>query len=200
MKAYYASIAEYVDESSRVLDIGCGDGTLLEFLKKEKRARVHGMDLNSDRVSKAVSRGLSVVQGDADLDLVHYPDQAFDTVIMALSLQAMKRPKEVLDEALRVGKQVIIVIPNFGHIRNRLYLTFKGRMPVTKTLSYEWYETPNIHFCTVKDFMALAQTLKAGIKKRRYITTSGKAKSFSGSGCLSANLFGEYGVFCLSRS
>ncbi len=192
-------IYSLIEEGSKIIDIGCGAGKLLKALEK-KNVSGHGLELESEKVSAAVSNGLSVIQGDADNDLQYYPDNGFDYAILALSLQSMKEPKHVLEEALRIAKHVMVVIPNFGSIENRLYLFAKGRMPVTSQLSYQWYETPNIHFCTISDFVELTKEIGCTIEKRIAINKSGKNKEFKGNGCLGANLFSEHGVFELSKN
>ncbi len=182
-------IAEYVQHKDRVLDIGCGDGTLLESLEQQHDVSGHGLELRQSEVSAAVAKGLSVVQGNADEDLIHYPDHSFDVVISSKTLQATHSPKEVLRQILRIGKRSIVSIPNFGQWYNRFHLGVYGRMPVSKTLSYAWYETPNIHFCTVEDFIQLAEELGANISDIRYIGGTG-ARLFP-------NLCAELAVFVL---
>lgn len=199
LRADQKIIAKLIEANTKVIDIGCGEGELLSFLEAEKNIHGHGLEIESGKVSTAVSRGLSVIQGDGDNDLKHYPNNAFDYAILGQTLQIMQQPKEVLEETLRIAKKVIVAIPNFGHIANRIYFSSRGRMPVTKKLSYQWYETPNIHFCTIKDFVALARELGCRIEKQLYITNSGKPHKFSGDGSLIANIFGEYGIFVLSR-
>lgn len=160
----YAIIADFVPQGARVLDVGCGDGTLLALLEEKKQVDGRGLELSQDGVNEAVARGLSVVQGDADTDLATYPDRSFDVVILSQTLQATQAPKKVLEELLRIGKRVIVTIPNFGNWRARLHLLVQGRMPVTKSLPYSWYDTPNIHFCTLRDFLNLADEVNATIE------------------------------------
>ncbi|WP_289035093.1 methionine biosynthesis protein MetW [uncultured Roseibium sp.] len=158
-------VSNLVPQGARVLDIGSSDGTLLMLLAKECGVDGRGIELSQDGVNKCVARGLSVIQGDADTDLADYPDKSFDVVVMSQTLQATRDPKGVMDELLRIGHQVIISIPNFAHWRNRLQLLFRGRMPVTKYLPYEWYDTPNIHFCSLRDFVELCKELDATVEK-----------------------------------
>jgi methionine biosynthesis protein MetW len=148
-------IAELIEPGSRVLDVGCGDGALLEWLAKSRGVDGRGIELSQQGVNAGVARGLSVIQGDADADLVYYPDKSFDYVILSQTLQATKQPKVVLKHLLRIGQRAIVAVPNFGHYRVRMQILLKGRMPVTKNLPYTWYDTPNIHFCTLQDMIEL---------------------------------------------
>lgn len=150
-----AVIAAHVAPGSRVLDIGCGDGELMAALRDGKQVDARGMELDPANVAECVARGLSVIQGDADSDLADYPDQAFDYAILSQTLQTTKRPDRVLDDLLRVGRKAFVSFPNFAHWQVRLSLLWNGRMPVTRLLPVAWYETPNIHHVTVRDFRAL---------------------------------------------
>jgi methionine biosynthesis protein MetW len=152
-----------VADGARVLDVGCGDGALLEHLKRNKRAVGRGIELSQAGVNACVARGLSVVQGDADTDLRDYPTAAFDYAILSQTLQATENPKGVLTELARIARDAIVSFPNFGHWRVRWTVAAKGRMPVTAALAYQWWETPNIHLCTIKDFLRLADTLGVSI-------------------------------------
>lgn len=158
-------ITGFVTPYARVLDVGCGDGALLQRLEDEKQVDGRGIELSQKGVNEAVARGLSVVQGDADHDLATYPDKAFDFVILSQTLQATYNPRLVLDQLLRIGSNVVVSIPNFGNWRVRTQLVFKGRMPVTTDLPYSWYDTPNIHFCTVRDFLTLVHDIDANVEK-----------------------------------
>ena len=149
-----AAIAEMIEPNSRVLDVGCGDGALLEHLKQTRNVDGRGIELSQQNVNHCVARGLSVLQGDADTDLADYPSQAFDVVILSQTIQATRSPKTVLAALLRIGKLTAVSFPNFGHWRIRLSLLANGRMPQTRTLGYTWHETPNIHLCTIADFVA----------------------------------------------
>ncbi|NNG05976.1 MAG: methionine biosynthesis protein MetW [Inquilinus sp.] len=190
-------IADMVTAGSRVLDVGCQNGELLETLWREKRVDGRGIEISQEGVHNSVSRGLSVVQGDADTDLSDYPTGAFDFAILSHTLQAMHDPKGVLDNLVRIGRQAIVSFPNFGHWRVRVSLLLKGRMPVTSHLSYEWYETPNIHFCTIADFVALCRQIDIGIDASMILAPGGRVLG-TGPGAY-ANLFGEQVVFLLSR-
>jgi methionine biosynthesis protein MetW len=156
-------VADMIEDGSRVLDVGCGDGALLEYLKRQKRAVGRGIELSQAGVNACVGRGLSVVQGDADTDLRDYPTAAFDYAILSQTLQATEDPRGVLTELARIARHAIVSFPNFGHWRVRWTVAARGRMPVTAALAYQWWETPNIHLCTIRDFLTLAETLGVAI-------------------------------------
>ncbi|MGH6923818.1 MAG: methionine biosynthesis protein MetW [Propylenella sp.] len=158
-------ITGFVTPGARVLDIGCGDGALLQRLEEEKQVDGRGIELSQRGVNEAVARGLSVIQGDADHDLATYPDEAFDFVILSQTLQATHNPRVVLEQLLRIGRKVVVSIPNFGNWRIRSQFILRGRMPITEELPYSWYDTPNIHFCTVRDFLALVAEIDAKVEK-----------------------------------
>ena len=192
------AIADMVASGSSLIDVGCGEGDLLAFLQAEKSASGRGIELGQSGVNRCISRGLSVIQGDADTDLQYYPDQAYDYAILSQTLQTLRNPKEVLEHLVRIARHAIVSVPNFGHWKNRLYLMMNGRMPVTKTLSYEWYDTPNIHFCTITDFIVLCESLGLTIEKRLYVSEDGLPNNFNNHGLL-ANLFGQQGIFMISK-
>lgn len=191
-------ITQMVAHNSKVLDIGCGDGMLLEHLFATRQVEGCGIELSQEKVTRCLKKGVSVIQGNADTDLVYYPEDSFDYVISSQVIQATHNPKKVLSEALRIGKRVVISLPNFGYWRNRWYLLANGRMPVTKTLSYEWYETPNIHFCTLRDFMLLCDELDCVIERELFIDACSHPirNDFRR---LVPNLFAEQGVFLLRK-
>ncbi len=191
-------VADLVAPDSRVLDIGCGDGMLLELLQMTKNVDGRGMELSQEGVNGCVARGLSVVQGDADRDLADYPDDAFDFVILSQALQAMRAPRDVLKQMLRIGSNVIVSLPNFGFWRNRLQIFFGGRMPVTDYLPYSWYDTPNIHFCTIRDFMELCRKLDARVEKAVAFRANGQRVPIAMPWWI-LNLAGEQAVFLLRR-
>ncbi len=199
LRADLKAIANLVPTGSTVLDIGCGDGELLAWLTEHKLIKGRGMELGLAGVNACIAKGLSVIQGDAEADLDYYLDQSVDYVILSQSLQAMRDPKAMLANLVRIGKHAIVSIPNFGYIKNRLYLLFKGEMPVTKTLSYQWYDTPNIHFCTIDDLVVLCEKMGIQIESRLCLDKNGIPYSFKGRSQF-ANLFGEQGVFLLKKS
>lgn len=191
-------VAEMVANKSRVLDIGCGDGALLRLLSEERGVDARGIELSQKGVNDCVAKGLSVIQGDAETDLVDYPDDSFDYVILSQTLQATRNPKKVLEQMLRIGRCAIVSFPNFGHWRIRSQIVFGGRMPITENLPMAWYETPNIHFCTIRDFVALVDELDARIAKAVALDSSGAPMRVSAPWWV-WNLFGEQAVFLLDR-
>jgi len=188
----YAIISALVEPDSKVLDLGCGDGELLQWLAENKRVDARGIEISSAKVQRAIARGVSVYQGDIDEGLADYPDGAFDYVILSQTLQETRRPLQVLREMLRVGKRVIVAFPNFGHWSVRLAHLVSGRAPKTKLFPYEWYESPNIHFLTVQDFAELAK--KEGWTVERRIFLSGHYL-----GTILPNLMAEVAVFLIRR-
>jgi methionine biosynthesis protein MetW len=191
-------VASFITPGSKVLDVGSGDGLLLEMLQNEKQVDARGVEISQRGVNECVARGLSVIQGDADTDLTFYPDKGFDFVILSQTLQATRNPKLVLDELLRIGEHAIVSFPNFGHWRVRLSLLFMGRMPVTKELAYSWYDTPNIHFCTIRDFVGLCDELGARVEKAAALDISGQRIGVSMPWWF-WNFFGQQAVFLLRR-
>ncbi|MDR3440745.1 methionine biosynthesis protein MetW [Telmatospirillum sp.] len=190
-------VADMVDPRSRVLDIGCGEGILLDYLNRFKQVDGRGIELSMAGVRAAVAHGLSVIQGDADTDLKDYPSAAFDYVILSQTLQATREPKRVLENMLRIGRRAIVSFPNFGHWRVRLSLLGHGRMPVTETLTYQWCDTPNIHLCTIRDFRVLCDELGIVIERAISLDSRGRTR-FDAAGHL-ANWLGEQAVFLLRR-
>lgn len=191
-------IADLISPGSRVLDIGCGDGELLELLARDKQVDGRGLEISQRGVNQCVARGLSVIQGDADHDLQYYPDKGFDYVILSQTLQATRNPRHVLDELLRIGERAIVSFPNFGHWRVRFSLLLKGRMPVTKELPYSWYDTPNIHFCTIRDFVALCDEVGATVESAQALDANGEKIGLSMPWWF-WNFFGQQAIFLLKR-
>ncbi len=190
------AIANLIESNSRVLDVGCGNGELLSHLQRTKKVDARGMELSQTGVNACVAKGLSVVQGDADTDLIDYPSNAFGTVVLSQTLQATKDPKGVLTELMRIGQSIIVSFPNFGNWRVRLDLLFRGRMPVTSSLSESWYRTPNIHLCTVRDFLDLCETLNATLVEAYSLSTDGRIRPIHGS-LKRANLVSEQVIFMI---
>ena len=191
-----AAIAEMIPHGARVLDVGCGDGALLEHLTATKKVDGRGLELSQQNVNACVTRGLAVIQGDADTDLHEYPSQVFDFVILSQTIQATRSPKSVLGHLLRIGKHTAVSLPNFGHWRVRLSLLSCGRMPRTHALDYEWYDTPNIHLCTIADFAALAEKAGAEIEYALALSENGRTRPMR-VGAWSPNVLAEGAIFLL---
>ena len=191
-------IASMIEPGCRLLDVGCGDGALLRHLVADKGVDGRGIEISREGVNACVRRGLSVIQGDADTDLVDYPDDGFDMVVLSQTLQATHNPRQVILHLLRIGRYAIVSFPNFAYWRCRLQLALGGRMPVTESLDNPWYATPNSHFCTIRDFLALCRGEGITVEKSYALKHDGSNGGFSASGFL-ANLLGEQGVFLLTR-
>jgi methionine biosynthesis protein MetW len=194
----YLVINRMVAAGSRVLDVGCGDGSLLEMLADTRNVDGRGIEIRQENVHRCVARGLSVIQGDANRDLRDYPDAAFDYVILSQTVQAMHEPREVLEQLLRIGRRAIISFPNFGHWRVRLYLALLGRMPVTGALPDTWFDTHNIHMCTIRDFFELCAALDVTVERAVALDRSGKQLNLANN-LWSSNLLGEQAVFLLTH-
>lgn len=197
-----ALIVDMVTEGARVLDIGCGTGALLEMLQSARGADARGLEISQAGVNACVARGLSVIQGDADVDLEAYPAGAFDFVILSRTIQAIRRPRQVLEEMLRIGQRVVVSLPNFGHWRIRWQIAVHGRMPITHALDQPWYESDNIHLCTVEDFVRLCEEIGAKVERAVMIHTTPRgrriAEDFTPRRGF-ANLLAEEAVFRLAR-
>jgi methionine biosynthesis protein MetW len=191
------TIADMIEFDTRVLDVGCGSGTLLDYLAHFKQVDGRGIELSTEGVNACVSNGLSVIQGDANVDLKDYPDQSFDYVVLSQTLQAMDAPRDVLAQLLRIGRHAIISFPNFAHWRVRTHLVFRGRMPVSETLPHQWYETPNIHFCTIKDFTVLCKEMGITVERAISLYHSGSVFRRIDMAPFLSNLLGEQAVFLL---
>ncbi len=198
MKNEFQVIAELIEKNKKVLDVGCGDGTLMEFLKNNKNINIRGLEISKNKVQGCIAKGLTVIEGNAERDLKQFPDKSFDYVVLSQTLQAFLDPELVLKELLRVGKQAIVTIPNFGYWKIRLHLLLKGTMPITKTLPDEWYNTPNIHMCSIKDFFNFVKSRDIKIFKSLAINNK-NASIISGSNLTIKNLFANLGIFLIEK-
>ena len=198
MKQEFNIIANNIESGTRVLDVGCGDGVLIEYLKKEKNIDVRGLEISKDKVQNCISKGLTVIEGNAEIDLKQFPDNSFDYVVLSQTLQAFINPELVIKELLRVGKRAIITIPNFGFWKIRLHLLIKGSMPVTKTLPDEWYNTPNLHMCTIKDFVEFSNKINFKIFKSIAMNKK-KTSLINNKNLFIKNLFSELGIFLIEK-
>ena len=198
MKLEFKIIADLLEENTRILDVGCDDGTLMEFLKKNKNVDIRGIEISKKKVQVCISKGLTVLEGNAEFDLKQFPENSFDYVVLGQTLQAFVNPEIVIKELLRVGKKAIVTIPNFGHWRVRLNLLTKGTMPVTKTLPNNWYNTPNIHMCTIKDFVQFSKTINFKIYKSLALMNK-NVSNINNSNLFFKNLFAELGIFLIEK-
>ena len=198
MKLEFKIIADLLEENTRILDVGCDDGTLMEFLKKNKNVDIRGIEISKKKVQVCISKGLTVLEGNAEFDLKQFPENSFDYVVLGQTLQAFVNPEIVIKELLRVGKRAIVTIPNFGHWKVRLNLLTKGTMPVTKTLPNDWYNTPNIHMCTIKDFVKFSKTINFKIYKSLALMNK-NVSNINNSNLSFKNLFAELGIFLIEK-
>ena len=198
MKAEYKIILELLEENSRILDVGCDDGTLMQFLKKNKKVDIRGIEISKKKVQTCVAKGLTVLEGNAELDLKQFPDRSFDYVILGQTLQAFVNPQAVIKELLRIGKKAIVTIPNFGHWKVRLNLLTKGTMPVTKTLPNNWYNTPNIPMCTIRELVEFSKVIDFKIFKSLALTNKSISK-INNLNLFFKNLFAELGIFLIEK-
>ena len=196
MKKEFKVISQIIQNNKRVLDVGCGDGTLMEYLKINQKNDVRGLEPKKDLVQKCISRGLSVIEGDAEKELIQFPDKSFDYVVLSQTLQAFRYPDDVLNQLLRIGKQTIVSIPNFGYWKIRLHLLFKGTMPITKNIPYDWYNTPNLHMCTIQDFVNFCNSKNIKINKSMCLTKE-KISEITNSNMNYKNIFSQLGVFLI---
>ncbi len=198
MKKEFRIIADLVERDSSVLDVGCGDGELMNFILNNISDDIRGIEISKTNVQKCISKGLTVIEGDAEKDLFQFPDSSFDFVILSQTLQAFLNPERVLDELLRVGKKAIVTIPNFGHLKVRLNLLFKGTMPITETLPHKWHNTPNLHMCTIKDFYNFCDQKKINFIKSLALNQE-KVLNISKNNLGSRNLFSDLGIFLIEK-
>ena len=198
MKLEFKIIADLLEENTRILDVGCDDGTLIEFIKRNKNVDIRGIEISKKKVQVCISKGLTVLEGNAEFDLKQFPENSFDYVVLGQTLQAFVNPEIVIKELLRVGKKAIVTIPNFGHWRVRLNLLTKGTMPVTKTLPNDWYNTPNIHMCTIKDFVKFSKTINFKIYKSLALMNK-NVSNINNSNLSFKNLFAELGIFLIEK-
>ena len=198
MKTEYKIIADIIENNSSILDVGCDDGTLMEFLKTNKSPNIRGIEISKEKVQTCIAKGLTVIEGNAEFDLKQFPNDSFDYVVLGQTLQAFVNPELVIKELLRVGKKAIVTIPNFGHWRVRLNLLIKGTMPVTNSLPHNWYNTPNIHMCTIKDFVKFSEII--GFKIFKSLALKNKnISNINNSNLFFKNLFGELGIFLIEK-
>ena len=189
-------LQQWVPVDSRVLDLGCGDGRLLQSLAENRQTEGYGLEIDPDQITACIGRGVNVIEKDLNEGLENFATKSFDTVVMTYSMQVLRRPDLVVDEMLRVGKECIVTFPNFGNIRTRVYLMLHGRMPVTKQLSHQWYDTPNIHFCTIRDFEALCVEKNIKVLHRETVTESNPDQQLSR---FWPNMFAEAAIYHLSK-
>ncbi len=196
MKSEFKVIANLLKNNTRVLDVGCGDGDLMSFMEKEKNIEVRGLELDKDNVQQCIHKGLSVIQGNAENELHQFPNQSFDYVVLSQTLQAFYEPEKVMKELLRIGKSVVISIPNFGFWKVRINLLFFGKMPITKTLPNTWYNTPNLHMCTIKDLFNFCDEKKINIEKVIGVNND-KTSLITRTNLEIKNLFSKVGIFLI---
>ena len=196
MKKEFKVIADLLPNNTRVLDVGCGDGSLMNLLKQEKNVEVRGLELNQQNVQECIHKGLPVIQGNAETELHQFPNKSFDYVVLSQTLQAFYEPEKVLRNLLRIGKSVVISIPNFGFWKVRIKLLFFGKMPVTKTLPNTWYNTPNLHMCTIKDLFDFCDEKKINIKKVIGVNEN-QTSIIKKSNLEIKNLFSKVGIFLI---
>ena len=198
MKNEFKVIADLIEKDTRVLDVGCADGALMKFLKDNKNIDIRGLELSKDKVQECIAKGLTVIEGNAEKDLKQFPEKSFDYVVLSQTLQAFLNPEVVISELLRVGKKAIVTIPNFGYWKIRLHLLTKGTMPITKTLPDEWYNTPNLHMCTIKDFVYFVKSRNFKIFKSLALNDQ-NVSLINNTNLGIKNLFADLGIFLIEK-
>ena len=198
MKNEFKVISDLIEDNKKVLDVGCADGTLMQFLKENKNINVRGLEISKEKVQECIAKGLTVIEGNAEKDLKQFPDKSFDYVVLSQTLQAFLSPEIVLDELLRVGKKAIVTIPNFGNWQVRLHLLFKGTMPITKSLPEQWHSTPNLHMCTIKDFVNFVKFKEIKMIKTLALN-SNNTSNITNSNLGTKNLFADLGIFLIEK-
>ena len=198
MKPEFKIISKLIDKNSHVLDVGCGDGILMDYLIKEKKVNIRGIEISKTKVQNCIAKGLTIIEGNAEEDLQQFPNKSFDYVILSQTLQAFLNPEKVINELLRIGKQAIVTIPNFGYWKIRLHLLLKGTMPVTRTLPDEWYNTPNIHLCTIKDFVFFSKAKNFKLSKSIALRNN-LPSDIKNSNLDIKNLSSNLGIFLIER-
>ncbi len=198
MKPEFKIISNLINQNTHVLDVGCGDGILMQYLKNEKNVNIRGIEISKSKVQNCIEKGLTIIEGNAEKDLKQFPNKSFDYVILSQTLQAFLSPENVINELLRIGKQAIVTIPNFGYWKIRLHLLLKGTMPVTRTLPDEWYNTPNIHLCTIKDFVFFSRKKKFKLSKS-IAMKSNKVSYINNSNLNIKNLSSNLGIFLIEE-
>ncbi len=198
MKNEFQVISELIENDKKVLDVGCGDGILMEFLKKNKNTNIRGLEISKSKVQECIAKGLTVIEGNAEKDLKQFPDKSFDYVVLSQTLQAFLDPELVIKELLRVGKKAIVTIPNFGYWKVRLHLLLKGTMPITKRLPDEWYNTPNVHMCSIKDFFQFVRSKDIKIFKSLAVNNQ-NVSIIKDSNLPIKNLVADLGIFLIEK-
>ena len=198
MKNEFKVISDLIEDNKKVLDVGCADGTLMQFLKENKNINVRGLEISKEKVQECIAKGLTVIEGNAEKDLKQFPDKSFDYVVLSQTLQAFLSPELVLDELLRVGKKAIVTIPNFGNWQVRLHLLFKGTMPITKSLPEQWHSTPNLHMCTIKDFVNFIKSKENKMIKTLALNNN-NVSNITNNNLGTKNLFADLGIFLIEK-
>ena len=198
MKNEFKVISDLIEDNKKVLDVGCADGTLMQFLKENKNINVRGLEISKEKVQECIAKGLTVIEGNAEKDLKQFPDKSFDYVVLSQTLQAFLSPELVLDELLRVGKKAIVTIPNFGNWKVRLHLLYKGTMPITKSLPEQWHSTPNLHMCTIKDFVNFIKSKEIKMIKTLALNNN-NVSNITNNNLGTKNLFADLGIFLIEK-